>query len=385
MIENSVTSDLKRELESVMLASGFEGSEKGGVTFLLCLLTTLFASPQSKQDALRAELVKFGNEGYKKISGENVATKNKHIRNVLTVLKQCNGGTPDFVTIVVKGLLQCSVKAFSEHFAFVQRTMLREKLNVERSLRTRNATSPLDQEAIFSTIFDLLTTADSLYESLCIANEWVNTAGKDVRAFTFTPGVRVVVCWNCGKPHHLKDCTEPRNEKRIKENYLKHKEEKKDTKDPQKAAADKKSVPKSEIPSRDSTGNVKEPKFNPSTRKYEVHCKKCEAYTNHSTRFHGQALKNGAAFNLALESPTHPAVVAQQKFDANEPAPAVTPSTPAATGAGGPRATTADIRHYNINMKQLIEQVQRGGNDQFTRNALEALAAKQQEFAQNFV
>jgi len=36
-------------------------------------------------------------------------------------------------------------------------------------------------------------------------------------------------------------------------------------------------------------------------------------------------------------------------------------------------------------MKQLIEQVQRGGNDQFTRNALEALAAKQQEFAQNFV
>ena len=55
MIQNSVTHDFQRELDAMMLASGFEDSQKGGVTLLLCLLKTLFATPQSKIDTLRAD------------------------------------------------------------------------------------------------------------------------------------------------------------------------------------------------------------------------------------------------------------------------------------------------------------------------------------------
>ena len=383
MIQNSVTHDFQRELDAMMLASGFEDSQKGGVTLLLCLLKTLFATPQSKIDTLRAELVKFGKEGYKKTSGENVVLKNKQVRNIVTILEQCGAANPDIITTVLKGLNQCSVKTFSENFGSLYREKLREKAAVNRSLRQA---SQMDPNNIFSTIRDMLTQADNLYESLCIDGEWVNSAGKDVRAFTVAPAVRVVICWNCGKQHHLKDCKEPKNAQRIaaeKEKYEAAKEKEKGGSKNDKNS-DKK-VPKSEIPSRDSSGNVKEPKFNPSTRKFEVHCRVCAKYTNHSARFHRLAEKKGAAFNLADESPQHPAVIAQQKFDASEPPTAPTATTPGSSGADVPRVTTAEIRAHNISMKKLVEQVQRGGNDQLTRDALVALAAKQQEFAQNFV
>jgi hypothetical protein len=163
-----------------MLASGFTGTEKGGVTLLLALLRTIFATPQSRIDSLRAEVMKFGREGYTTTSGESVLNRNKLLRTVLKVLHQCNVGTPDMITTVIIGLTRCSVKTFSGHFAVKYREELRKKAAVQRSLRKRNNTAGLDQDAIFRALFDILDEAENLYEALCADNEWVNGCGKDL-------------------------------------------------------------------------------------------------------------------------------------------------------------------------------------------------------------
>jgi hypothetical protein len=69
-----------------------------------------------------------------------------------------------------------------------------------------------------SNVNTILSIAEQKYTSMMEANQWNGVNNKGTKSTFITLGSgKDPVCWNCGGPHRLPDCTLPKNQEKISE------------------------------------------------------------------------------------------------------------------------------------------------------------------------
>ena len=361
MLKKSCTTDFWQDILHQKESSGLNEESWGGITALYLCITTLFYAPEHVLVALRKDFKDFEKIGLTKTEGENVKKVTKHLGRLNKALRQGNGLQPELINMVLQGMTVSSCAGFRDHFIQLQRQEL-TKLVLARRDRTSN--SVRSQVELFVSLKDIFSIANEVYDAHVYNNRYMDVRGKDLSFLKLSKSVprpmsNGMACDNCLSTDHLSpDCPKEKNFEVMKANREKRQAKAKQSKGNNR-----------NLPVRDRSGNAsrtqrtvvhREPRFNSATGQVESWCGICQAFGNHSKRFHKEAKKAG--FNLADVSPTHPAVIMQANIDAHRGTPAPAASAPiAATPIGSRTLTATQFSAYTARQSQLIDAVTRHG------------------------
>jgi hypothetical protein len=175
------------------------------------MMSKLLSNTEEASDALTKRI------RYFKISdlqGENVDKATSLLGVAVKRLAQIN---------MLKIMQTTSVPKFNNTFEVMETS--RFVHDCEPTLHS-GVTGQLNVNTIFS-------IAEQKYASMIEANQWngVNNKGSKSTFITIGSG-KEPVCWNCGGPHRLPDCTLPKNQEKISEGKKKMHDAMKKTRKP---------------------------------------------------------------------------------------------------------------------------------------------------------
>ena len=206
----------------------FKTEEQGGPLLFIIMMKLLVTHTEQATKTL-VDTVE--NLKISKVRGENVSKIVSRILGAHERLEAIEMVPEDFAKTVLKVLQTSSVEKFNKVFELIE-----SQARIADAL-ARSGPAVQSQFAIPS-IVSLLDLAEKEYLSLCRSNDWTGAKTRgSPSSFPATStdgskggsGRKGPVCWNCGGPHTLKDCTKPRNDALIEANRKKFNEARKNS------------------------------------------------------------------------------------------------------------------------------------------------------------
>jgi hypothetical protein len=156
------------------------------------MMSKLLSNTEEALDALTKRIRDF------KISilqGENVDKATSLLRGAVKRLSQINRVPQNIVRTMLQIMLMTSVPKFNNTFELMETS------------RFVNDCEP--------TIFSI---AQEKYAFMMEANQWNGVSSKGSKStFITVRSGKEPICWNCGGPHRLPDCTLPKNQEKLSE------------------------------------------------------------------------------------------------------------------------------------------------------------------------
>ena len=199
LLRNSCTPDLASQVDRDIEKES--GSKQGGVVWAWIILHKIVYVSEDVLTALAKRIKEFGKTGLMGIQGENVMTARAEQLTFAMRLDAKKRLPPDAVDDVIQGLAKCSHVEFSKMFADF-------RIAQKNSLIPGTELSGTTLEQLVK----LWDEAEDQYRSYTLSDQW--NAGPSVHY----SGTGPIKCDNCGGPHTLPHCPEPRDEARIKRN-----------------------------------------------------------------------------------------------------------------------------------------------------------------------
>lgn len=214
LLQNNTEPDLWAKC--MELYEDYAPVQQGG-PLMLCLILRRIQD-QSEQ-ALVTLVTRVSRINISKTNGEDIESVIRLIKSTYRVLK--NSGTPGKSYVPID---------FPKRVMMVMQTTSVEEFNHVFLTLMRDAQTQADIKGIspvWPDLYEILTLANNTYQRMKHSGLW-DGATKRSQAHNATvtapqrgPGTRVargsqpLKCWNCGGPHLLPDCTQPRDEARI--------------------------------------------------------------------------------------------------------------------------------------------------------------------------
>jgi len=292
----------------------FSAAERGGVTYLYAVLCHVYGGNRAVTESLRNEVqVQFKSHGLGLFTGENAIDANNHFRdNVLNHLYARRALLPEMLNDILHGMILCSNPQLKAFFVKIQNDKQFEDIANGTGDYVMNSSIAVSQEEIYQTALTYFAHAESVYSGLAKNGEWTSASGKSLMMKAAAVGgegrLIGIVCFNCGGPHRLSDCPEPKDRARIADAQAKYRIEQAAKR---RGGGDPRSTPKSGIPERDVTGETSDGKKDWRARKSRVQFRCCHKdcggsqgkWGNHTTLFHEAAVRRGDDFSMLIAKP----------------------------------------------------------------------------------
>lgn len=292
LLVNSMDIDLRAKIQETYGPLEEKGIF-GGIVYLKIGVDVMFCMTREVCSALLLHLENFAKTGIAGYGcGENVAVIVKNITVIAGRLSEIRQLPSKATEWVLQGFCLCSTPEFKEPFTLL--------LNQER-VADLGQTLGLadDSEATLKKILEYCAKATTSYDSLQLADKWLNPSGS-VRS-----------CWNCGGDHGLRQCKSKKDQARIESNKKKWEQES-GKKSGGGGGYERKQF------SGGGGGGRKSAQANAAlgaassglkceNGKWLMHCGKvgkgggkCGWNCTHSTKFHSRFMKNPSAYPAAL-------------------------------------------------------------------------------------
>ena len=204
LVRNNVSSSIAALVEPAFVK--LEIIHRNGAVYLKMVIDLCFSIVQHVIDSLKIYITKFGKNGLPAFEGENVNMAAIEIIAIARRLDQLGELPSDAPTMVLKGL-----QKVTHNYDFKQTFVLIGNLQNQSVISISGATTNAKPLAIIETYFD---QAKTLYTSAVLRNQWTGRRPNNNRVNNVANNL-VLVCWNCGGPHSLKDCKEEKDQAKI--------------------------------------------------------------------------------------------------------------------------------------------------------------------------
>jgi hypothetical protein len=179
--------------------------EKGGTLFFVIMMSKLLSNTEEASDALTKCIRDFK---ISNLQGENVDKATSLLGGAVKRLAQINRVTQNIVQTMLQIMQKTSVPKSNNTFELMETSKFVN--DCEPTLHV-GVTHQFNVNTIFS-------IAEQKYASMMEANQWNGVSNKGSKSTFITVGSgKEPVCWNCGGPHRLPDCTLPKNQEKIYE------------------------------------------------------------------------------------------------------------------------------------------------------------------------
>jgi hypothetical protein len=179
--------------------------EKGGPLFFVIMMSKLLSNTEEASDALTKRIRDFK---ISNLQGENVDKATSLLGGAVKRLAQINRVPQNIVRTMLKIMEMTSVPKFNNTFELMETSIFVN--DCEPTLYV-GVTGQFNGNTIFS-------ISVQKYASMMEANQWNGVSNKGRNSTFITVGSgKKPVCWNCGGPHRLPDCTLPKNQEKISE------------------------------------------------------------------------------------------------------------------------------------------------------------------------
>jgi hypothetical protein len=177
--------------------------EKVGPLFFVIMMSKLLSNTEEASDALTKRIRDF------KISNlQNVEKATSLLGGSVKRLAQINRVTQSIVRTMLQVMQTTSVPKFNNTFELMETSIFVN--DCEPTLHV-GFTGKFNANTIFS-------IAEKKYASMMEANHCIGVSNKGRKSTFITVGYgKEPVCWNCGGPHRLPDCTLPKNQENVSE------------------------------------------------------------------------------------------------------------------------------------------------------------------------
>jgi hypothetical protein len=163
------------------------------------MMGKLLSNTEEASDALTKRIRDFK---ISNLQGENVDKATSLLGGSVKRLAQINIVPQHIVRTMLQIMQTTSVPKFNNTFELMETS--RCVNDCEPTLHV-GVTGQFNGNTIFS-------IADQKYASMMEANQWNGVSNKGSKSTFITVGSgKEPVCWNCGGPHRLPDCTLPKN------------------------------------------------------------------------------------------------------------------------------------------------------------------------------
>jgi hypothetical protein len=186
----------------------YDTGAQGGPLFFILMMNYLLSDMEEVASSL---VKKVKNFQIKKVLGEDIAKVTSLLRGAINCLTSIHKLPEDIVKILIGVFQTTLVDEFNSTF-----NLLEKQRKQSAVLRQTGASTGI-------TAADIFTLAESKYRNMLQDNKWtsVHTTGEAAFQSGMDKGHFKPECFNCGGSHHAKECTKPRDEKRIHESMAK--------------------------------------------------------------------------------------------------------------------------------------------------------------------
>jgi len=219
-VRNSCTHSLKEGVKKDW-EKHFSTAERGGVTYLYAVLCHVYGGNRAVTESLRNEVqVYFKRHGLGMFTGENAIDAIDHFKdNILNHLYAQRALLLEMLNDILHGMILCSNPQLKAFFVKIQNDKQFQDIADGTGDYVLNSSIALSQEEIYQTALTYFAHAEAVYRGLAWNGEWTTAAGQSLtmKAAAVDGKGRLIgiICWNCGEPHHVKDCPKPKDYARI--------------------------------------------------------------------------------------------------------------------------------------------------------------------------
>jgi hypothetical protein len=201
--QNNVSDELWMKVSETY--ESFNAGEKGGPLFFILMMNHLLSDTEEAASALVAKVKTFE---IRKITGEDIYKVVSLLRGAINRLTYIHKLPEDIIKILLQVFQTTSVDDFNATFHLLA------KQRKQHAVLRRTGAPPDFLPA------DIFTLAESEYRDMQTLNTWSGVHTKGSSAFNAGhpsdgTGTTTQLCFNCGGPHHVKECKKPRDENKI--------------------------------------------------------------------------------------------------------------------------------------------------------------------------
>jgi hypothetical protein len=179
---------------------------RNGAVYLKMVLDLCFSIDEHVIESLKVYITRFGKNGLSAFEGENVNMAAVEIIAIARRLDQLGELPNDAPKTVLKGL-----QKVTHNYEFKQTFVLIGNLQNQSVISFSGSTTNAKPLELIETYFE---QAKSLYTSAVLRNQWAGRRPNNNRVNNMANNL-VLVCWNCGGNHSLKDCKEEKDQAKI--------------------------------------------------------------------------------------------------------------------------------------------------------------------------
>jgi len=179
---------------------------RNGAVYLKMVLDLCFSIDEHVIESLKVYITRFGKNGLSAFEGENVNMAAVEIIAIARRLDQLGELPNDAPKTVLKGL-----QKVTHNYEFKQTFVLIGNLQNQSVISFSGSTTNAKPLELIETYFE---QAKSLYTSAVLRNQWAGRRSNNNRVNNMANNL-VLVCWNCGGNHSLKDCKEEKDQAKI--------------------------------------------------------------------------------------------------------------------------------------------------------------------------
>ena len=189
---------------------------QGGITYLKYMLDEMFCMTNDVVTELQTFIKTFAEEGVSQTLGENVSEVSAQLRAVSERLSEVKQLPLKVPTYILQGLTKCLVAEITAPFELMLNTKRVDQMGTPLSMDNTS-------DVTLKQVLHILEMANNSFHSLNVSNSWNVTKGHHAARGGFTP-----TCFNCGDPHYLYECKNPRDEDKIARNKQSHEDNNKE-------------------------------------------------------------------------------------------------------------------------------------------------------------
>jgi hypothetical protein len=204
--QNNISEDQWMKISETY--EGFNTGEQGGPLFFILMMNHLLSDTEEAASSLLKKVKTFQ---IKKVIGEDISKVTSLLRGAINCLTSIHKLPDDIIKILLIVFQTTSVDDFNATF-----NLLEKQRKQSAVLRQTGASTGI-------TAADIFTLAESEYRDMLLDNKWTGVHNTGEAAFHsgMEKGRFQPECCTCGGSHHAKECTKPRDEKRIAESMTK--------------------------------------------------------------------------------------------------------------------------------------------------------------------
>ena len=204
LVRNNESSSIAALIESAF--EKLDIHHRNGAVYLKMVLDLCFSIDEHVIESLKVYITRFGKNGLSAFEGENVNMAAVEIIAIARRLDQLGELPTDAPKTVLKGL-----QKVTHNYDFKQTFVLIGNLQNQSVISFSGSTTNAKPLALIETYFE---QAKTLYTSAVLRNQWAGRRPNNNRVNNMANNL-VLVCWNCGGNHSLKDCKEEKDQAKI--------------------------------------------------------------------------------------------------------------------------------------------------------------------------